>query len=333
MKQIEFTAVGRPEDVVYCADAEPPGGPGPNEVVVRVLAFPINPADLLTMQGVYPRLDAGSRTIGNEAVGEIVTAGEDVGGLAPGDRVILLSLNNWRQYRRLKATEVLKVSPRGDVRQQAGLKVNPATASLLLHEFVRLRPGDWLIQNAANSAVSRAIIQLACLAGVRTANLIRRAEVADELRALGADVVLLDGDDLPSRLQAEIGAVPLSLGIDSIGGAATDRIAACLSGGATLVVYGAMSGSQCSINPGTIVFKDLRIRGLWLSQYLTAASRDAIEGLYRRLDTLVASGNLVTRIDSVFRADDIKSAVRRASQASIDGKVIVEFERSGAHAS
>lgn len=107
MKQIECSAVGRPEDVVECVDAAMPPKPDADDVLVKVLAFPINPADLLTMQGVYPRLDASTRAIGNEAVGEIVAIGADVERLAPRDRVILLTLNNWREFRLVKAHDVI----------------------------------------------------------------------------------------------------------------------------------------------------------------------------------------------------------------------------------
>ncbi len=147
----------------------------------------------------------------------------------------------------------------------------------------------------------------------------------DELKALGADVVLLDGDDLAGRVRATTGNAPILLGIDSIGGAATDRIASCLGPGATLVIYGAMSGEPATVAPGAVVFNDLRIRGLWLSKYLMSAPRDAIDVLYRRLDGLSVSGRLATKIDSVFGADDIKGAVRRASEAGINGKVVVRF--------
>ena len=326
MKQIEFSNVGTPQDVVRYADAEVPGSPGPGEVLVKVLAFPINPADLLTMQGIYPRLDPNTKAIGNEAVGEILAVGTEVEDLAPGDRVILLALNNWRQYRLVGVRDVFKVSSHGDVLQQAGLKVNPATAALLLRDFVELKAGNWIMQNAANSAVGRATIQLARLAGIRTVNIVRRPDVVDQLKALGGDVVLLDGEDLAARVRASSGGAAMLLGIDSVGGPATDHIVSSLSAGATLVVYGAMSGAPCSISPGTVVFNDLRVRGLWLSKFLMNAPRDTIRTLYGRLDELTAAGRLVTRIDSVFRADDIKSAVGRACEMGIDGKVIVRFD-------
>ena len=325
MKQIEFMIAGTPEEVVRCAQTEPPATPGADQVLIKVLAFQINPADLLTLQGIYPRMDTTTQAIGNEAVGEIAAIGEKVEDFAVGDRVILLSLNNWREYRLVSTREVIKVSPFGDVLQQAGLKVNPATASLLIHRFVELKAGSWIVQNAANSAVGRAVIQLARISGIRTLNIVRRSEVVDELEALGADIVLLDGEDLPARAAAATGDAPIVLGMDCVSGTATDRIASCLGLGAALVIYGAMSGEAATIAPASLVFNDLSIRGLWLSKYLMGAPRDATEALYRRLDGLSVSGQLATKIDSVFRADEIKSAVRRARQSGVDGKVIVQF--------
>ena len=76
------------------------------------------------------------------------------------------------------------------------LKINPLTAWRMLHDFVRLEKGDWVIQNAANSAAGRAVIQIAHELGYRTVNVVRRKELIEELRAEGGDVVLLDNDEL-----------------------------------------------------------------------------------------------------------------------------------------
>lgn len=325
MKQIEFAGAGVPHDVVRCADVEQPVIGAPNDVLVRVQAFPINPADLLTMQGVYPRTDASTMAIGNEAIGEVTDIGQDITDLQPGDRVILLSLNNWREFRLVKRSEVFKVSHDGDLLQQAGLKVNPATARLLLSNVVALNPGDWIIQSAANSAVGRAVIQIARLRGIRTINVVRRADVADELSALGADVVVDDCPDLANVVTAASGGVPIKLGLDSVGGATSDRLAACLAPEATLVIYGAMSGEPVTVSPGTLVFKNLTLRSFWLTPYLMKAAAADLHTLYRTLDDMVVSGGLTTKIDSEFSVHAIEDAIRRASQPALNGKVMVRF--------
>ena len=81
----------------------------------------------------------------------------------------------------------------------AMLKINPMTAWRLLHDYVDLARGDWLIQNAANSAAGRAVIQIARELGYKTVNVVRRSELIDELRAEGGDVVLVDSEKSSPR--------------------------------------------------------------------------------------------------------------------------------------
>src|SRR2546429_299337 len=83
--------------------------------------------------------------------------------------------------------------------------INPPTAQLMLSDFVDLKGGDWVIQNVANSAVGRLLIVLAHQRGLRTVNVVRRAELANELKQLGADLVMVDGDDLAARVARETG--------------------------------------------------------------------------------------------------------------------------------
>src|SRR5207237_10302270 len=89
--------------------------------------------------------------------------------------------------------------------QASMLKSNPMTAWRLLHDYVDLARGDWLIQNAANSAVGRAVIQIAHELGFKTVNVVRRAELIDELRGEGGDVVLVDGEKLRDEVKDATG--------------------------------------------------------------------------------------------------------------------------------
>ena len=82
----------------------------------------------------------------------------------------------------------------------------------MLSDFVDLKPGDWVIQNVANSAVGRLLIVLARQRGLRTVNVVRRAELADELEALGADIVIVDGDDLAQRVAKQTAEARIMLG-------------------------------------------------------------------------------------------------------------------------
>ena len=207
MKQVQFTAFGVPHEVAACVEVPEVGPPGPDEVVIEVEAFPINPADLLTITGAYavrPQLPA---TLGAECAGRIVAVGSGVRDLTVGDRVINLGRDNWCQQRKVPAAQALKVPADADVLQLAMLKVNPATALMMLRHYVALQPGDWVIQDAANSGVGTNLIRLAKTDGIRTVNVVRREALIEPLTAIGADAVVVDGDDLAARVQqATVGA-------------------------------------------------------------------------------------------------------------------------------
>src|SRR5688572_21852060 len=109
MKQVQFTAFGVPHEVAACVEVPDVGASGPDEVVIEVLAFPINPADLLTMTGGYavrPQLPA---TLGAECVGRIAAVGSNVRHLTVGERVINLGRDNWCERRKVPAAQALSV--------------------------------------------------------------------------------------------------------------------------------------------------------------------------------------------------------------------------------
>jgi len=168
----------------------------------------------------------------------------------PGDLVINLQRENWTQRRRVKADVVIAVPPRMDVRQAAMLRINPPTALLLLIDFVALKPGDWVIQNVANSAVGRLVVGLARARGVKTLNVVRRDSLFADLKGLGADACVVDGDDLAERVKAQTAGAPIRLGLDAVAGRATARLSACVAEGGVVCNYGSMSGEDPVMSRG-----------------------------------------------------------------------------------
>src|SRR5688500_17355479 len=194
MKQVVIDRYGKPEEVARCADVPDVGAPGAGEVVFEVLLFPINPADISFCRGTYRLRPPLPATPGAECVGRVTAVGADVTHVTPGDLVINLKRENWTQRRRVKADDVIPVPATMNLQQAAMLRINPATALLLLTSIVPLKPGDWLIQNVANSAVGRLVIPLARAHGVKTMNVVRRASLFPELSALGADACIVDSE-------------------------------------------------------------------------------------------------------------------------------------------
>jgi mitochondrial enoyl-[acyl-carrier protein] reductase / trans-2-enoyl-CoA reductase len=312
-----------PQDVIRAVEFNAPALTA-GQVLVAVLAAPINPSDVLMLTGAYGMLPPLPAVGGSEGVGRVVELGPDVTGIGVGQTVLLpAGSGTWTTHLVADARRLVPIPDGADPQQLAMLTVNPATASLMLTEFVRLAPGDWVIQNVANSAVGGYLVQLAKLRGFKTVNIVRRESAMAAVQADGGDVVLVDGDDLPARVKAAVGGVAIRLGIDAVGGSATDRLARCLSEGATLVNYGMMSGEACQVTPASLIFNDITLRGFWLAKWFPKASREAQRALYGELTKLIAMGKLSARIGATYPVSQIKEAVAAANAGEREGKILI----------
>src|SRR5205814_3946929 len=136
-----------------------------------------------------------------------------------GTQVILPhEIGTWREAVTVPGNKLVAAPNEIEPEQAAMLKINPMTAWRMLHDFVKLQPGDWVIQNAANSAAGRAVIAIARELGLNTVNIVRRAEVVEELRVQGGDVVLIDGEALRDNVKESTGGAPIRLGLNAVGG-------------------------------------------------------------------------------------------------------------------
>jgi len=200
------------------------------------------------------------------------------------------------------------------------------TAWRLLHDYVDLARGDWLIQNACNSAAGRAVIQIAHELGYKTVNVVRRAELIDELRAEGGDIVLVDNEKLRDEVKDATSGAPIRLGLNSVGGESALRLANCLAFGGTLVSFGAMSLQPLKIPTGLLIFKDLRFRGIWINKWYDDATMQERMEAFRALFEMAKRGLLKTKVERAYSIDEAKAAVAHASQSKRSGKIIFEFK-------
>lgn len=294
------------------------------QVLIKVLAAPINPSDVLTLTGQYGMLPPLPAIGGNEGVGDIAALGPDVSGLNVGQRVLLpVGCGTWSTHVVADAKRLMPLPNAADPVQMSMLTVNPPTAALMLSEFVDLQAGEWVIQNAANSGVGGYLIQIARARGLKTVNVVRRESALASLADSGGDVVLVDGPDLHKRVAEATGKARIRLGIDAVGGASTEHLARCLAEGATLVNYGAMSGEPCQISPGSFVFRDITLRGFWLALWFRKATPQQQMALYGDLAKRIAGGELHARVHATFPVERIKDAVTAAAAGERDGKIVI----------
>ena len=321
-----YEGYGNPADVLR-VETRPWPTPAANEAVVKMCAAPINPADLNQIEGKYPVRPELPATPGFEGAGIVVELGAGVNGLTSGALVILPhNVGTWRDAVAVKAEELVVVPDGIEPVQAAMLKINPLTAWRLLHDYVNLQKGDWLIQNAANSAAGRDLIQIAHELGYKTANVVRRAELVNELRAEGGDVVLIDGENLREEVKNATGGASIRLGLNSVGGDSALRLANCLAPGGTLVSFGAMSLQPLKIPTGLLIFKDLRFRGIWINKWYDNATQAQRLETFRPIFEMARRGVLKTKVEKAYPLSEVKAAVAHAAHGKRGGKIIMEFE-------
>ena len=205
------------------------------------------------------------------------------------------------------------------------LRVERPPGWVMRDDVVAPKPDQWLIQNAANSCVGHCLIRLARAAGAKTVNVVRRAELSDELRAIGADVVLTDGPDLDARVRAAIGTDALPLAIDAVGGSANQRLARCVDDGGPGVNYGARRGEACMLDVRETIFRDVSLRGFWLRRWFMQTPPEKIAALYRDLAARLGDGRLTVEVDTVYPVRRIKEALAHAARGGRKGKILVSF--------
>lgn len=327
MKQVLIDRYGTPWEVARCADVPDVGAPAADEVVFEVLAFPINPADMWFCRGSYRLKPPLPATPGAECVGRVTAVGAAVTHVKTGDLVINLQRENWAQKRRVKGDDAIPLPAGIDLRQAAMVRINPPTALLMLQDFVDLKPGDWVIQNVANSAVGRLLIVLAKQRGLRTVNVVRRAELGDELKGLGADLVLTDGSDLAQRVAKATseagGEAAIRLGVEAVGGSATERIVECVATEGTVVHYGSMSGEDPAVGRSHFIYRGVKLTGFMLGRGLAKRSPEKIREIYADLGGQVLAGTLHAPVDTVYPIEKIKEALAHADRGGRNGKILV----------
>ncbi len=320
-----YRKTGVPREVCGVEEADW-GEPGSGELGVRMEYAPIHPADINQLEGRYGRSVELPAVPGGEGCGVVERLGAGVPPEWLGRRVILPGgVGTWSEWCVVRMEGVRPVDPGLDPKQAAMLRINPATAWLLLKTVCEVGPGDWVLQNAGNSAVGRAVAQLCGAWGIRVVSAVRRLDSVPV--AEPGEVVVLDDEALPGRVAELAGSARLPLALNAVGGESALRLGRLLNEGGTVVTYGGMAKQPLRIPTGLLIFKDIRWRGFWLTRWWDAASEAAREEVLAGVERLALQGVLKSEVDSVFGLGELEAALERAQQGGRTGKVLLRLSR------
>ncbi len=322
---LRYSEFGDPYDVLSLEEIDLPA-PEPDFVTLSIIAAPINPADFGRISGTYGKLATLPATGGLEGVAEIVATGENASRFKTGDRVLFSAEpGSWQTYANARESQLYLAPPSLDDEQAAMFWVNPATAWRLIHDFAKLEPGDWVIQNAATSAVGKLVIQFASHLGIKTVNLVRNPKSAQRLLELGATQIIQDDRDAAQAIADIMGKQKAKLGLNAVGGSSALTISKHLANGCTLVTYGGMDREPAPFPTRHLIFNDLRLRGFWVNQWYRNASRETIEAMHEEIAQLMKTANISTEVAATYPLKDWRTALKHSFLPGKIGKALFKM--------
>ena len=327
LRQLQLVAHGEPSDVIKL-DTVFERALGSEDVLISMEAAPINPSDFLFIRGLYGVRPTFPSSIGAEGVGRVAKIGSKVDVALRGKRVLIIPTyeqGTWADQVVAPVHNIVPMSDETDPLQLSMIGINPVTAYLLLNRYGSLMPGDWIGQTAGNSAMGQYVIALAKLAGVKTLNVVRRQEAAEQVRQWGGDRVVFQGDDLQKDIEEALDGKKLSLVLDTVGGTPVGELAKSLKTGGSIVVYAMQSGQLPIISPKDFIYRGLSLHGFWLINWIRNAPRTEIQETYQKLGGLVADGSLSAAVEQVYPLEQFKEAFKQSLKPNRSGKILFKF--------
>jgi NADPH:quinone reductase-like Zn-dependent oxidoreductase len=322
MKSIVFDQTGKPSDILKATDIAMPV-PGPNEVRVKVIASPINPSDIMFVQNLYgirPQLPSGA---GFEGVGVVDALGEGVQ-MRTGMRVSFTSIGTWSEYAIAHQRGLIPVPDAISDDVAAQLFVNPFTAYAMVQDS-GVPEGGWLMLTAAGSAFGKMVIQLCAMRGIKTIGTVRRDDLNDELKSLGlTEVINTETENMTARVKQITDGVGVACVLDAVGGHTASEAVKCLAKGGTMIIYGLMSLQDPTLNAGLMIFRELTIKGFWLTDWMRRVDSHTRQEVAQNVIGLLASGKIQLPVEASYSLDQIVEAVEHADRPGRWGKILVK---------
>jgi|TARA_B110000438_G_scaffold184508_1_gene176218 trans-2-enoyl-CoA reductase len=325
MKALQQSAYGPPLEVVALIDVDAPT-PGPTEIVVEVEAAAMHLADLKFING-----DPGfrwfemPRTPGHEGLGRVVALGDQAKGFEIGDRAFLpVGAGTFCQKVAAKADDCTP-APEGDEIQLVLMSLNAMTAFILVNDISAPAKDEWIIQNGANSSCGRFVIAIAKKRGAKTVNIVRRPELIEELKAAGADAVIVDAGDpdaTAALVKEATGGADIRCGFDCVASTGTVTIARCLRESGTVINYGFMTGKSSEMAFQDLFLKSITLQGMNMSSDRTATERKAV---LQDLANMTVAGELEAKIAGTYTLEQAQEAFAHQARtgANRQGKIII----------
>lgn len=323
MKTIRLEKTGTPAEILHVVELPTPQ-PATGEILVKVIASPINPSDLSFVQGKYgirPELPSGA---GFEGVGVIESVGEDVR-LPVGSRISFTGIGSWGEYVVVNQKAAIPLPEALSDEMAAQLFVNPFTAWAMVEES-GVQAGEWLMITACGSAYGKLVIQLCQKKGIKTIGTVRRDDLSEDLKKLGLnEVINTETENLPKRVREITDGKGVPCVVDSVGGTLTEEAMKCVAQGGKMLIFGLLSQQNPRLDIGLMIFKEITIKGFWLTEWMRKVDSQTRTQVAQNVIGWLASGEVEMPVEATYGLDDIAKAVQHADAPGRWGKVLLKM--------
>lgn len=322
MKAVIFEKAGAPAEILEVKEVPLPE-PKAGEVRMKVIASPVNPSDVMFVQNLYGIRPVFPSGAGFEGVGIVDAVGEGVS-VPIGTRASFTSIGAWSEYAISQAKSIIPVPAEMPDDVAAQLFVNPFTAYAMVLDS-GVQAGEWLMLTAAGSAFGKMVIQVCQLKGIKTIGTVRRPDMVDELKALGAtEIINTTTESVTRRVKEITGGAGVKCILEAVAGKTAAQVLPCLENGGKMLVYGSLSIDDIPLNAGVMIFKEITLKGFWLTTWMKTASSDAKKEVFGNVIQLLASGQIKLPVEAVYGLDDVVQAVTHSLAEGRTGKILVK---------
>jgi NADPH:quinone reductase len=301
--------------------------PKPGQILVKMAAAPINPSDVLFIQGLYGLNKPLPIVPGLEGSGLVVAAGK--GFLAKqliGRRVACSGLGSgdgtWGEYVVLDATGCIAVSADVSDEQAASMFVNPWTA-IALSEVARKGRHPAIVLTAGASQLARMMLRLSQPKGAPIIHIVRNAAQVQLLKSLGAkEVIDSSSPDFQGRLAADCDRLKATIAFDAVAGDMTGILARAMPQRSRIVVYGSLASQSCRVKVNNLLFGETTLEGFWLNHWL--AEKNLLQQLFlgKRTEKLLSSV-IKTEVRERLPLAEIRQALKLSITNATGGKILL----------
>lgn len=324
-KCIKFYEFGSPRDVLR-VESKTIEQPKDNEVLVRMLARPMNPSDLIPIRGAYSHRISLPNIPGYEGVGIVVGVGPSVSNDLIGQRVLpLRGEGTWQEFVKTSSEFAVSIPDSIDDFTAAQMYINPITAWVVCTEVLKLKPDDVLLVNACGSSIGRIFAQLSKILGFRLIAVTRNNKYTDDLLQIGASYVIDNSKESLNETVMELtNGIGADAAIDSIGGSDGNELAFSVRPNGNFITIGLLSGVQ--VNWAEIVNQaKVNANMFHLRHWNKNISTDKWQETFYHLINLITDKELrLMKVDSQYDLHDVKKAVEFVESSKVNkGKVFL----------